>query len=256
MPAIEKILSDVIIRLDDCTHPTRRELMLFLYEHNQAFVNQMKLTDEGWLLRSFDFDPDGSTNVYPIPAGAYGFNGPYLVTTRPEAYSDYRRREVLTCRKIDVNLTGAASFLLGADGAEPDTLQALAFYGIEGGQYRAETAPFNARGSYVVWYEPGYLGETALKNVPAMLEAWTPLLTVSVALDGLASAQWDGLEGDAAAAKRADLRLRLVELEARRHDTWTNYIASMNQPQQSRRRAFESAPGMANRTRGGRRFIR
>jgi len=255
VPAIERILTDVLINLDNPVYPTRRELLLRLYQHNQMFVNQLKLTDEGWLLRQFDFDPDGSTSIYPTPASAAGFAGPYLVHTRPEAYTDYRRREVPTLRKVDLNLIEAPSSVIDGVQSEPDEVLGVAFYGTEAG-WRVEVAPFNARGSYVVWYEPGYVGEQSILNMPAMLEAFTPLLTISTALDGLPIATWSGLDQAGNDAKRGALAQRLTQLEARYDQVWRNYTASLNQPQLMHRRAFESAPGMANRTRGGRRFFR
>ena len=255
MPVVERILTDALIEMRDPVYPTRRELLLHLFKHNQMFVNDLRMTDEGWLLRHFAFDPDGSTNIYPVPAGALGFAGSYLVHTDPAQYSDYRRREVLVVRKIDLNLTGAPSRVIAGGQSEPDEVVAMAFSGSESG-WTVEVLPFNAAGHYTCWFEPGYIGETSILNQPAMLESFTPLLTISVALDGLSTAEWAGLDEAANAARRASIQPRLINLEARFLDKWKNYIASLNQPQLTQRAIFESAPGMGNRTRGGRRFPR
>lgn len=248
MPSVDRLLTNVRIRLDSASWPTRRELVEFMHEQNQMLVNEMKLSDDGWLLRRFRLTLDGSRRIYDLPADAVGFAGAFLAHTDPDAYSDGRRREVDLTRLEDLNLSAAPDRLGAFSGIGDDTLVSLAFFN-EGGAWKAAVMPTDARGTYEIWFELSTVFETMLENKPELLEAFAPLLTIATALDALGSAKWTGLDEPACIAKRAELRPRLEQLEQRFRATFKNTLDSMNQPSTGFRHVFESSPGASRRGR-------
>lgn len=252
MPAVDRILTSARIDLGDPVYPSRRELLDHLLRRQQFYVNDLRMTDEGWLLREFAFDPDGSTDTYPITAP--GFAGDYLVTTDPLRYSDHRRREVATTLPTSMNLISAPDWLVTTEAAEPDSVAAIAFFARDG-RWWARVKPGNAAGHYTVLYEPGLVAETPLENLPELLQQFWPLLATATACDGLGVATWAGMDEAGCQAKRAGLEGRLAQKEQELYVQFKRYIRSVNQPQTKFRTPFETSPGMADPyTRGRRRW--
>ena len=244
MQTIAKILENATVRLDSPEYPTKRELLQYLYEQNQFYVNDLRLTDQGWLLRQYPFPVDGSTDTYPVPAA--GFSGAYLVTTDPSAYVDGRRREVQTLRLTDFNLVQTPDLLQTTGAVEQDTVAAIAFYQ-QDGQWWGKVKPSNGQGTYTIWYEPGAVLDGNIDNAPDLMQQFAQLLTVATACDALPTCRWAGLDGEAAAAKRTVLGARLGQLEARFYQQFRTYIRTVNQPQTEFRQPYETSLGMARR---------
>lgn len=248
MPAIDRILTSSLIDMGEPEYPTRRELIDVFYRVGQYYVNTLRLTDDGWFLKTFQFAINGSSDRYPIPAP--DFSGSYLVTTDPTRYADGRRRIIETSRITNFNEYTRVPDKVIQGTVTPDSIGTLAFVCING-QWNAMPKPSNAIGFLVIWYEPGYVGEPNEENMSPLQQQFWPLLAVATARRGIENARWQGMSPEDCAAKRAELRPGLDTEEARYLQQFKTYIRSVNQMTSSFRKPFETSPNAANTYGGG-----
>lgn len=230
MSTIGRLLSAVRLRLRSPhrDRPTDAQLLQFLYDRNQYYVNETKLTGQSWLIHRYALDVAGDSGVYPIPPA--DFAGPKLVTTDPEQYADQRRREVQIVEFRNLDMTNWADRTVGHTGAETDSVACMAFYRDQTG-WKVQVAPANARGNYVLWYEPGFISDLAIENEPPMIKAFRPLLELSVAHDALPFCEWGDYTFEQNQATRAELRTTYMPFFEQLERSFRLYALNLNDPQ-------------------------
>jgi hypothetical protein len=214
-----------------------------LYDQNQLYVNEMKLTQEGWLLKRLTLPVTTDSSEYAITtvdATATDFGGAFLVETDPAYYTTTsKRREVPVVNYQNADLVEpnytVPSFSQGSD--EPDTVTAIAFYNLDGA-WKARTFPANAEGQYLVWYEPGVVADKALTAKPQMVEAFHGMLACSTARVLTGKAAWDGMPPAEAAEFRRELRDMLTGELNRWEMVWNRYRFQSHDEQPTHRLAF------------------
>lgn len=248
MPAIDRTLTSSLIDLGEPEFPTRRELVDTFYRVQQFYCNELHLSSDGWFLKNFQLNIDGSRQMYPIPNP--DFAGAYLVTTDPARYADGRRRIVEMSRITNFNEYTRVPDKVIQGSVATDSVGTLAFICISG-QWNAMPKPSNGIAGLIVWYEPGFVGEPSEENMSPVQEQFWPLLSVATARRAVENARWQGMTAEQCAAKRAELRPGLGAEEGRLYQQFKTFIRSMNQQTSSWRKPFETSPNAANTYGGG-----
>lgn len=244
MPSVEQVITMCRQRLGYPLHSalTTQQILQFIWDTNQFYVNEMKLTDEGWLVKTIPLAISASADEYPIAAG--DFMPPFLITTDRTLYSDGREREVDVIRLQDRDLAGFSDVpAIDAGPSDVDTVQGIGFYG-NGTQWVARAYPSGSAGNYTLFYEPGLVAQQGLDGNPQMLKMYHALLSISVALQCVGLCEWKGLDYGQTVQKRAELRVDLAKAESDWKRQFGIYIRTSADQSTGFRQPFASDEGI------------
>jgi hypothetical protein len=219
------------------------QILQKLYEHNQRYVNQMKLTQESWLLRRFTLTVTTSSDTYPILTAeptATDFAGAFLVETDPTYYTTTeKRREVTIVNYQNADLVEPRSKVATtSDGdGEVDTVTAISFVHLDGA-WKAITFPRGAAGRYRVYYEPGAIADAGLTAELSTLPPFHHMVALATELSVLPLCRWSAQDAAEQGRLRADLAGSISRDLKAWVEVWDRYRYQSHDEQPTSRLSF------------------
>lgn len=156
-------------------------LLLYIHDESDQLRTLLNITDQNFLLERFYIDVNSSTSEYSVDAPV-GFGIPILCNTVNDADPQHVTREIPIVTVQDIDLYYIGPRQITGSSVYPHVATSWSFF-TEGGQWTAKVTPVHGTPArYQFWYSPARPTPPQLADNYQLLENFTNLLKVSVAL--------------------------------------------------------------------------
>lgn len=198
MPTVNNIIGGVrlYLRMPPEDKLSNGMIAEYLLDKITYYLNELNLTDQNWLLEKWMLTVTALKDTYLVLPSSAPWGRPILCETVDQSDPFHIRREIPIIDLQDrlLRYTGYQTSLSAA--VPPYTAASMSFFS-EGGQKKVKLDPApQAAAQYRFWFEPSRLLPQAFADDTRVLENFSNLLKVDVALIALPDCEWDEVKNE------------------------------------------------------------